>query len=759
MPPQQKARCHGNVMVHGQNTAVTGPTGKAADEGGREDDEPLVRLAVCVGLIWPYPAATWESRYLQPIWDEPSDKHTTGENMKRLLLLGVASIALPGAALANCPSISLADMQGVAPGAFPQQYDLAEFEAAAGCSMEFSGNPDAAALNARIQGNGDLPALADRIPSEPLVVVPYDSVGNYGGQLDVLSNATEAGTSDFLSVRHVSLVRYSDDLQTVVPNVAKSWEWNDDFTQLTIKLRKGHKWSDGAPFTSADIVFYHDNIMMDTNIFETPKDYITVAGERMTVEAPDAETVIFNLPAPKPGLIAHFATHYSQPFLPKHFFSQFHPGLDSSADANAQALGFENGYAAIKAYYGNSDWTDTPTPMLANPDLAPNLPKATYPTLESHIVIADTTEGRHFVANPYFFQVDPSGQQLPYINELDEVYINDNEVRILKIVNGEVDYKSQSLQLASAPLLLESQEKGNFRVELRPEITIGAFGFNVTHEDEAKRAVFGDRSFREAMSQAINRDELNEIGFFGQGTPRQYTGFSPLPAFADSSAETYMAGYDPAAANAKLDALGMADTDGDGIRELPNGDKLVLNLNFSTQGIAGQTVELVAQYWREVGIDSVVKEVTPDEYRSAQSSNKLDVSMWRKGQPLAIVLGNNELWVPPYENYFGNRNAMLWAEYLESGGSAGVEPPAWAKTMIDDLNTLQSASAGSDAFNAAGARMVEAMTRELLFIGTVQAPAPMIFHNNLKNTTQFQTHSYEYYRTYPYRATQWWLDE
>ena len=253
--------------------------------------------------------------------------------MKRLLLSGAAVIALPGMALANCPAISVADMQGVAPGAYPQQYELSEFEAAAGCSMEFSGYDGAADLNARIQGNPPLPPLAERIPEEPLVVVPYASVGRYGGELDVLSNAPEAGTSDFLSVRHVSLVRYSDDLKTIVPNIAKSWEWNDDFTQLTFKLRKGHKWSDGAPFTSADVAFYHDNIMLETAIFETPKDYITVAGETMTVDTPDDVTVVFNLPAPKPGLLAHFATHYSQPFLPKHFLEQFHPALDSNADS------------------------------------------------------------------------------------------------------------------------------------------------------------------------------------------------------------------------------------------------------------------------------------------------------------------------------------------------------------------------------------------------------------------------------------------
>lgn len=679
--------------------------------------------------------------------------------MKRILLSGVALIALPAAAFANCPAITVADPQGVAPSDYPQQYELSAFQEAAGCTMEFSENPEIAALNARIKGNGDLPPLAERLPSEPLVVIPYDAIGTYGGELNVLSNATEAGTSDFLSVRHVSLVRYSDDLQTIVPNVAKSWEWNEDFTQLTMKLRAGHKWSDGAPFTSADIVFYHDNLMLDTNIFETPKDYITVAGAPMTVEAPDDTTVIFNLPAPKPGLIAHFATHYSQPFQPKHFLGQFHPDINPDADSYAQSLGFENGYDAILAYYGNSDWTDTPTPMLSRAAIADGLPKSTYPTLESHIYVTDTTEGRTLVANPYYFQVDSTGQQLPYISTQDELYINDNEVRILKLVNGEVDYKSQSVQLASAPLLLENQEKGDYTIHLRPEITIGVFGFNVTHEDEAKREVFGNLAFREAMSVAINREELNEIGFFGQGTPQQYVGFSPLPEFIDQAWLSYKAEFDPDAAMAALDGIGMVDTDGDGFRELPNGDKLVLNLNFSTQGIAGQTVELVSQNWADVGIQSVVKEVTPDEYRSGQSSNQLDVVMWRKSQPLAIVMGNNELWVPPYENYFGVRNAMLWAEWVDSDGSAGVEPPQWAKDMMDNINAFQSASPGTPEFERLGNEMVKAMVENMMFIGTVNAPAPIYQQNKLKNFADFKTHSYEYYRTYPYRASQWWLDE
>jgi peptide/nickel transport system substrate-binding protein len=679
--------------------------------------------------------------------------------MKRILLSGVAVLAIPAAAYANCPAITLADMGGIGSGAHPQQFDLSEFQAAADCQMTFSENPEIASLNAQIKGNGELPPVAERLPMDPLVMVPYDSIGQYGGTLDVLSNATEAGTSDFLSVRHVNLVRYSDDLQTIVPNVAKSWSWNDDYTQLTFTLREGHKWSDGAPFTSADVKFWYDNLQMDPNIFESPKDYSLVAGQPMTVETPDDVTVIFNLPAPKPGLLTHFATSFAQGFQPKHFLGQFHPDINPDADSYAQSLGFENGYDAIMAYYGNSDWTDTPTPMLSRPDIVDGLPKATHPTLESHIYVNDTTEGRRLVANPYFHQVDPTGQQLPYISEQDELFINDNEVRILKLVNGEVDYKSQSVRLESAPLLLENQEKGDYSIQLKPTVGMPAFSFNLTSEDMAKREVFNDIRFREAMSIAINRDELNEIAYFGQGTPSQIAPFNPAPDFVDPQWESYKAEFDPETSKALLDEIGMVDTDGDGFRELPNGDKIVLNMQFSTQGIAGRVVELVGQNWADVGVQTQVKEVTPDEYRSAQSANKLDVGLWQYGAPLAIHLGLNSFFRPPFGTYFEHRTGMLWAEWLDSNGATGVEPPEYAKKLAADIDAFQSAIPGTEESNALGAALVENFVSNLVMIGTVKAPEPIYASNKLKNFTEFKTWSYEYYRTYPYRAIQWWLDE
>ena len=661
---------------------------------------------------------------------------------------------------AGCPASTLSDMKGVKVGKYPQQYELAEFEKLAGCKMTFQGNPDIARLNGKIRGNSSsVPSVANRLPSEPLVYAPYASIGKYGGTLDVLSNATEAGTSDFLSVRHVNLVRFSDDLQTIVPNIAKDWKWNSDFTQLTFYLRKGHRWSDGAPFTAEDVKFWYDHLALSPLIMEKPKDYVLVGGKPMTVDVVDPQTVVFNLPAPKPGLLAHFAFSFAQGFQPKHFLAPYHPELSANADKLAQKAGFENGLAVIKAYFGNSDWTDTPSPLLNSPDKVAKLPADVIPTLESHIYITDTTEGRHLVANPYFHIVDTQGNQLPYISEQDEVYKNDNELRILTLVNAEADYKSQSLQLSSAPMLLEGQEKGDYTIYLKPEITLSNISLNVTHQDLDKRKVFGDLRFRKAMSVAINRQEINEVALFGQGTPKQYTGFSPMPDFIDKKWESYMIQYDPGMANSLLDQLGMKDTNGDGARELPNGKKLVINMQFATQGIDPQIVEMVGQHWAEVGIKTTVKEVTPDEYRSQQSSNTLDVGMWRSSQPLAIVMGNNELWVPPFENYFGHRTGMLWAEYVDSNGAKGVKPPAYVMQLIADVNEFQSAAIGSPRFKELGRRMVKNMTENLLKIGVAQKPAPIYRRNVLKNFVEFKTHSYEYYRTYPYRGTQWYLDE
>jgi len=305
--------------------------------------------------------------------------------------------------------------------------------------------------------------------------------------------------------------------------------------------------------------------------------------------------------------------------------------------------------------------------------------------------------------------------------------------------------------------MLEGQEKGGYTIDLVPEITIGAFAFNVTSDNPEKRKVFADQRFRAAMSVAIDRDEVNHIAFFNLGTPQQYVGFSPLPEFIDQNWNSYMIAHDPGMAERLLDEIGVKDVDGDGIRELPNGDKLVVNLQFTTKEIAAQVVEVVSEHWARVGIASLVKEVTADELWSSQSANNIDATAGRKGEPLAVSLGSNELWALPFDSHFRVRNGILWALWIDSNGTAGLEPPDYAKQMLADIDKLQTTKIGSDEFKMLGNRLVENLVSSLLFIGTVSNPAPVYHCNTLKNSARFKLHASKYHRTYPYRATQWYF--
>jgi peptide/nickel transport system substrate-binding protein len=673
-------------------------------------------------------------------------------------LASAGFVLLANTAMASCPAITVNAPQGLK-GEFPKQFELAEFEAAASCELSFSDNPAINDLNARIIGNGALAPVAERLPQEPLVVMPFDKAGKYGGVLDGYSNATESGTSDLLSVRHVGLTRFGNDLVTIKPNIAKSWKWNDDYTAITFTLRKGHKWSDGAPFTSADVAFWLENMTKDENVVGKVKDIWQANGEVMGIEIIDDQTFTFTFAAPNPGFLAAVSQYYGQPFQPKHFLGQFHPAVNPDADKLAQEAGFENGYEVIAFYYGGSDWKDVGSPYLKDASKIDALPAAVVPTLESHIVVEDTTETRRVVANPYYHVVDTSGQQLPYINEFFEQYIPDAEVRLLKLLNGEADYKSQSNQLTQAPTLLDGQEAGNYTVSLRPQITFDTFGFNHTAKDEEKRAIFSAPEFTLAMSYAINRDELNQIAHLGLGKPAQYISFDPAPAFATEEQLNHAIAFDPAKTASLLDGLGLKDVDGDGFRELPSGKKLSLNLQFSTQGVSVASAESVAQYWSDAGIQTSIKEVTSDEYRAAQSANELDVTAWNNGRPAATMQGNIDRLVVPFGSFFHQRNGMMWERFKNTNGAEGIEPPVWTSELADLAKAWQTTSPGSDEYNALGAQIIDLQLANMQYIGTVQTQNVIYRSNKLQNFDEFKTWSYDYYRAYPYHPDQWWLDE
>lgn len=108
--------------------------------------------------------------------------------------------------------------------------------------------------------SGDLPPLADRLPTEPLVGEPHDQLGSYGGTW----RAALIGTTPFWLIRSLgyeNLMRWDPGIKSVLPNVAKEATVNDDGTQYTFVLREGMRWSDGEPFTVDDIMFWYDSVL------------------------------------------------------------------------------------------------------------------------------------------------------------------------------------------------------------------------------------------------------------------------------------------------------------------------------------------------------------------------------------------------------------------------------------------------------------------------------------------------------------------
>jgi len=642
------------------------------------------------------------------------------------------------------------------PGKFPGQYELKEFEKITGVHLKFKENPRIKELYAKVPGHPhDLPSVDKRLPEEPLVVVPVEEVGKYGGILRGVSHATEAGTSDLLSIRHVNLVRLDPNKKTIKPFVAKGWKWNKDYTEITFYLRKGHKWSDGKPFTAYDIEFWYNDLILNKKVYPKTPTIWTVAGQPLKVKAINDTTVKFILPKPKPNFLLYLATTYAQPFQPKHYLSRFLPKYNPKADAEAKKLGYKDWYDRLSKYYRSSDWKDVPTPLLNGAG------HTIVPTLESYLVVEDTAKGRKLVPNPYFFCVDTAGNQLPYIDGIQESYVPDKEVRNLMITNGQVDYKAQALFLTDYPLYKENEKKGHYRVvlALSPGDLV-FYAFNTTHKDPKKRKLFNNVKFREAMSLAMNRKEVNELIYLGQGKPTQIAGVNcDVVDFAKKWAN-YKIAYDPAKAKKILDSLGLKDVNGDGFRELPDGSKLTIYLTYSNQGAPVKMHQLVKSYWEAVGIKTVLKEVTSDEYRALANKNELDLTTWKndKGSPVAVASAPAVCLLPIFGDYFNPGTGFEWATYLQTNGQQGIKPPQDVFTLQKLVKKFASYPMGSKEYDQIGAQIAAIHARNLWKIGMVgKVPVPVIFSARLRNVPPVTISDYSYYWAYSLNPIQWYF--
>jgi peptide/nickel transport system substrate-binding protein len=668
--------------------------------------------------------------------------------VQKLAAMATACLAVLGAwgafsneAIASsCPSV--ADPKGIKTQ-FPQQAELGELERQLGRKIALAENP----MFATRVKTGSLPPVDQRLPSEPLVLLPYEDCGKYGGTLRGLSRALESGTSEILSWRQVNLVRLSDDLSTIVPNVAKSWTWADDRRSITFVLRKGHRWSDGKPFTTDDVVFFFDDLIKNKDLHPTTPSPWMAGGKPVEVERIDDATFKLTFGAPLPGLLHYLATggSFFATYAPKHYYAASHIKYNPRADEEAKAAGGENWVKRFKQLWDK--WKDAET---INPA------SVKRPTLESHVLEVETnTQRRAFIANPYYFKIDSAGSQLPYIDRHHERFLN-KEVAMLAILNGEVDQKAQGVDLENYPLLKENEAKGGFRLSMPPGQSGDPIAFNMTHTDAALRPIFADLRFRQAMSLALNRVEMNETLWFGLGKPQQSL---PLGVpFTTDADRNYMIQYDAKKATQLLDEMGLK-RGANNMRVRLDGKPLTILWEYTSQFASPGYVQLVQGYWRAVGIEVNLKEITTALTRQKAKAGDADINMEWDIPFEPNLISQVELYTPPYRNaspLFG----AAWRDWHFSKGAKGEEPPAWAKRLYALEEEWRTVVPRSPRYMEIGREMVKINLENMTIIGTVaDLPGPTVVSKKLANVRDWTVQHYNYARTYPFRPDQWYYKQ
>ena len=302
---------------------------------------------------------------------------------------------------------------------------ITDFTAATGNTItSFSEAPILAAMVAA----GDLPLVEERLPADPYVIVPYQEIGQYGGYAYVGRAGTGYWGDAHLLIGIEPLNRIAGDLSTQSPNVATDYELSSDAKALTVTLREGIKWSTGEPFTTEDIKFWYEDIILNEELTPSPAKFLQPGGELMKMNFLDDYTFQFSFAVPNPGAV-EWLPHPNRGVTPinqaKHYFSQFHPNYVGAekAEALAKEAGFENWVQHFVDK--NNSWSELPKFNTERPQLT------------NYRLAEIGTDLARWERNPYYWKIDVEGNQLPYMDGINVELIQDLQAFAGKIIAGE----------------------------------------------------------------------------------------------------------------------------------------------------------------------------------------------------------------------------------------------------------------------------------------------------------------------------------
>ncbi len=593
---------------------------------------------------------------------------------------------------------------------------LQEYEEVTGNKIEeFNEAPE---LRLKVAA-GELPPIEERLPEEPLVDKPFDEVGTYGGTLRLaMLSMTFCSPAELRTIEY--MLNLDRDVGEAVPNIAKGWEFSDEGKTFTLYLRKGMKWSDGAPFTADDILFYWEAVVLNDEITPVKPKHWMPGGKLMTVEKVDDYTVSFHFSKPYWSIIwilsgAGFRGGQNYIFLPKHTLKKYHIDYNPEADELAKEEGYDHWWQLLNVKRHFDVWA------AQRPDI---------PSVAPWVVTKVLPEGMVFERNPYYFKIDTAGNQLPYIDTIKATLFGNAETLVLKMTSGEYDYMDLNWTTPKDyPVLMEEAERGGYYVWLLKSLRGNAYDlfFNQNYdEDPAIGGILRDVEFRRALSLAINREEINEVCFLEKGTPRQAT-VHPSCSFYKEEWATMYAEYDPEGANQLLDEMGLDKRDKDGYRLRADGKPLHIVMSVATS-FPSLLYELVKEYWEEVGVKTTVNPLENAYLHSLWYAGKYMISSWGFGATAEPAVAAGML-----SGYLSGRAwAPQWEAWWQTNGEKGEEPPDEVKriwSLYDEVPYLseeESSKALQEVFDI--------WADNLWYLGIVgMISTPSITNINLKN--------------------------
>lgn len=572
---------------------------------------------------------------------------------------------------------------------------------------------------------GEIPPLKERLPKEPLVVKPAESIGKYGGTL-VFAGTNLMYVGDFnRNDTCFEATQYGDFTNKTHPNAMKGFKQSDDGKTITLYLREGLKWSDGHPVTADDVIYAFNDVAFGPKELRYARDgeKFMVDGKKPKIVRVNDYEVRFEYPAPHWNFMRNFTyLEYRSIIFPKHVCIKYDIRYNKDANKVAKEYGFDN-------------WTQLFDVLVQMPCAGPEKLNKEWPVLGAWRFKKQITGGMIFERNPYYFQIDTEGNQLPYIDEVKLITVENIELFKAKAISGEVDYASWGLMLDAYPMYAEEAQKGKYKVYLRrgDYMANTTYWFNLDYQgDPQVGKLLADKHFRQAMSLAINRDYINDTLYFGKGIPIQLTLSIDLPYYKEEWGRAY-ADYDPKRANAILDEMGLKWDADHKFRQFKDGNTVTVEVVVMTDHHPDYvpTLEIVKENWKDVGINVNVKPVTKSYQKLYCKTNKFQI----RSRSTCYFTDTFSIAERRAAEVGPTKCAYRWYTWAKSGGKKGVEPPEKWKEWVLKTNSLAKMQQSNPKEAVKTIIWAFDLQAEQLFgIGTVgYVPRPIIVANGLGN--------------------------